>query len=81
LATKPATIQSEVRGRRNSMPHKEIKRGFKTLATLRRAKKARKLAKQLRKTRGAETSGVRSEGVKRAGRKARARKLIKKMSK
>ena len=59
------------------MPLKKLKRGFKTLSLLRKGKKAGKIAKKLRESRGAETSGVRSEKAKRIHLKKRAKRILK----
>lgn len=55
------------------MPLKSLKRGFKTLATKRKGKKAAKLAKQLKTTRGVK---LRNLAVQRKARKRRAKKLL-----
>ena len=56
--------------------HKKLRRGFKTLAVKNKGRVALKLAKQLKKSRGAETSGVKSEARKRVFRKIRAKRLL-----
>ena len=54
---------------------KDIKRGFKTLATIRKGKKADKLRKKLKKTRGHKTVRDKTLRIKRKALVQRAKRF------